>query len=319
MFKHRDYIKYRYCAIREIKGRHLLMSCNKNNTKEILLSIIIVNYNSLEYLKKCVESIYCFNDIGEKFEIIVVDNSENDEADIWMKDNHPECKFVNNENKGFGQANNVGSNIARGKYLLFLNPDTLLVEPILEFAISCFENDDKLGAFGLKLIDINGNKNTTFGWRLSMGLLTISFSKFCMKHDIFIPSKMFTSGADIFIRRDVFDDCGKFDENIFMYCEEADIANRINQIGYHISYFPQKKIIHLEGKSTSDNIAKKYKILLKTREYYCAKYNLNFYALLKKEYCYCSLKYYYMLLNKNNPYKEIREELKKYIIKYSKL
>lgn len=288
--------------------------------QNIKLSIIIVNYNSLNYLKKCIESIINFNDIGDQVEVIVVDNSDDNKTEIWLAEYYPGIKCINNDNKGFGQANNVGAKEANGEYILFLNPDTIIVEPVFKHAISCFENDDKLGSFGYMLTDIDGNMNASFGSRLAMGMAVTTVTKLCIKVGFFIPTKMFTSGADLFIRKDVFFNCGQFDEKIFMYCEEADIANRVNKLGYSIAYYPDKKIVHLEGKSSGNSVTKQYKRVLSAREYYCQKYGIDFKKMLKREYRYCCLKYYVGLIRnpKENPYYDIKEELKEYIKKYSR-
>ena len=102
----------------------------------IELSVIIVSYKNLEIIVDCLNSIYKNNDIGNYLEVIVVDNSPEDNIYNYVADNFENVRIIKNQNKGFGEGNNKGACIARGKYLLFLNPDTILVEPIFGFAIN---------------------------------------------------------------------------------------------------------------------------------------------------------------------------------------
>lgn len=271
------------------------------------LSVIIVAYNCLNYLERCIKSINKYNDIGERLEIIVVDNG-NDNTHNWLN-SQSNIIYVKNKNKGFGQGNNVGANYANGKYLLFLNPDTELIEPIFQYAIDIFEKYKDVGSFGFKLLNKENKMGPTYDLRSRMGLCKQIYRRICIKLDIFDNKKMYTSGADMFIRREVFFKCGGFDENIFMYWEEADIANRINKTGYKIAYFKNKSIIHYEGKTEDASLSKKYIREQESREYYCKKYNISYLSEGKKERRYCMLK---MLLlgiagnkTRSNEYKKI--------------
>ena len=116
-----------------------------------ILSVIIVSYNEVDLLSDCLKSIEKFNDIGEELEVIVSDNSSSKNVVNMISYKYPVVKFIHNEkNGGFGYGNNRGVEIATGKYLLFLNPDTLLIEPIFRYAISKFEGNEKLVSFGFK-------------------------------------------------------------------------------------------------------------------------------------------------------------------------
>lgn len=252
---------------------------------QIKLSVIIVSYNCLDYLKNCLSSIDKHNDIGKQLEIIVVDNSNNLDTYNWLMTERPSIILKKNNNKGFGEANNVGSKLASGKYLLFLNPDTLLVEPIFKFAINKFENNPKLGCFGLQLIDENYKNNTSNNLRmLPLGFHYKILSWFICRLDLFLPKLMHPSGADLFVRKDIFFQCGSFDTDFFMYREEADLCNRINDLGLTISYFKNKKIIHLESKATKFTNTEKRDRLFNSFLTYSKKYNVNLYKKYKEEY-----------------------------------
>lgn len=254
-----------------------------------VLSVIIVAYNCIDYVKKCVTSIFNFNDIGDKLEVIIVDNGT-DETYKWFQENCYDVIAIKNTNNGFGEGNNVGASLAKGKYLLFLNPDTELIEPIFQYAISKFENNNVLGSFGVQLLNADRKKGPSFGIRLRMGVKQEICQKVLVRFNIFIPDMMYTSGADLFIRSELFKQIGGFDESIFMYLEESDIANRINRAKYKISFYKDKAIVHYEGGASDNSLVKQYTRELKSRKYYCKKYGLNFRRLVFSEIAYCEFK-----------------------------
>ncbi len=287
---------------------------------KILLSIIIVTYKNLEVIKDCLDSINKYNDIGNQLEIIVIDNSPDDTYVYnYVKENYKEIKIIKNENKGFGHGNNVGVKNSTGNYILFLNPDTILVEPIMKFAIKKFEEDSKLELFGVKLVDKNIKSNFSFYFDFNFKFIYLQLIKLLNKLNIFIEKKMFIAGADIFVRRSTFINVGMFDENIFMYGEEGDLIRRIklNDENSKIKFFKEKKIIHLEGRS-SEIKEKATEERLKSSIYYGKKYNLNINNRLSDELNYLKLKAgIYRIINKKK-YSEI-VKLINIMIKYKKL
>lgn len=222
-----------------------------------MLSVIIVSYNGLELIKNCLDSIKKYNDIGDRLEVIVVEQSPTDEIYNFLLDSYTWVKCVRNSNQGYGGGNNVGARIAKGDVLLFLNPDTVLVEPVFEYMLSKYESDEKLGIAGCRLLDGDGNYAQSFFWKDSISNWKGIAWRFLDKLDVFMPGKMYITGADIFVPRRLFMQAEMFDESIFMYSEETDICNRVEQLGYHTRYFKDKNIIHLEGKTTEDNYIKK--------------------------------------------------------------
>ena len=151
-----------------------------------IFSVVIVSYKKLDILIECIESIYKFNDIGELLEIIIVDNSPKKDIYNYLIEKYPEIIIIKNENKGFGQANNVGALRASGEYLLFLNPDTILIEPIFKFAINKFENNKELALFGVKLVDENLNDNISFYYIDKYGVIYNQLLKYRNKKNKFI-------------------------------------------------------------------------------------------------------------------------------------
>lgn len=277
------------------------------------LSVIIVCYNNLEVLRGCLTSINKFNDIGEELEVIVVDNG-NDNTFDYVRANYQEIIIIKNKNNGFGQANNVGFLASNGEYVLFLNPDTILVEPIFSFTINKFEMNTKLGLFGIKLIDVNKKQNLSFNYIDKHGLVNAQFIKLFHRISFFSPKKMYIVGANLFMRSSVFSEVGMFDENFFMYYEEPDLSRRVKNNGYEIQYFPEKEIIHLEGASSQPN-QKMFKIKMDSFRKYCNKYSIDFKKEFSKEYRRTYTKYQILKRinpSKGNEYKLLLEEMDSY-------
>lgn len=271
-----------------------------NESKKARFSVIIVSYNNLQMLINCLQSINEFNDIEDGLEVIIVDNGPNSDVFDYVNLHFQQVRIVKNANKGFGEGNNVGAKIAKGEYLLFLNPDTILIEPIFKFAVGKFEKNIELAMFGVKLLDGNLKANMSFFYIDNSGIIYSQLIKLFNSFDIFIDGKMFVSGANMFVRKDVFFEAGMFDENIFMYYEEADITRRIKKLKKKIRYFQNKHIIHLEGK-TSGNSEKALERRLESLHYYCKKYGMNFDKRIETEIRYANLKHmvYSIMKSKN--------------------
>ncbi len=251
-------------------------------SKDIIFSVIIVSYRNLEILKETLDSLIRYNDLGDALEIILSDNSP--EMDLYeeIKRSYPQVVAIKNENKGFGHGNNEGAKVARGKYLLFLNPDTVLVEPIFKFAQEKFEKDLKLGVFGVKLVDKEMKPNHSYYIMDGDGFWTAQKEKLANTLDFYLDGKMYIAGADLFVRKNAFIDSGCFDENMFMYSEEPDLTRRVRALGYTTAYFKQKSIIHLEGKTTGKSLTSE-KMRLESKEYYCRKHGLDYRKRLIQE------------------------------------
>lgn len=251
------------------------------------LSVIIVSYENYELLRDCLDSIELYNDLGNELEVIVSDNSLTDHVYNFVKNNYPNIKILRNGNIGFGPANNQAEKVCLGEYLLFLNPDTILVEPIFKFAVSRFEEDCNLSLFGIKLIDKNRKTNNSFYLLDNYGIIRTMLFKIYHKLDLYIDGKMYIAGADLFVRKSIFEEAGRFDDKIFMYYEEPDLIKRIKKINkkYKTRFFSEKKLIHLEGATENkdiDSVAKKNQRSLNTYKYYCDKWNISFYKNVKK-------------------------------------
>ena len=268
------------------------------------VSVIIVSYNNIQLLRNCLDSLERHNDIGDGLETIVSDNSPDRTLYDTIKSEYPDIKIIKNENKGFGYGNNRGYEISEGEYLLFLNPDTVLVEPIFSFMTERFEKDRNLALFGIKLVKPDMRKNESFFMMDRYGISASIAHKF---HRLFVyyrDNKMFIAGADLFVRRKSFEEAGRFDENIFMYKEEPDLIKRIKLYSEakKTAYFKEKKLIHLEG-GTEDLGSEKAIVmaerLMDADRYYCEKWHCDLNKILKARIRLAGLKkFVYSVLRK---------------------
>ena len=247
------------------------------------LSIIIVSYNSKDVLADCLNSVFEYNDLGDNLEVIVIEQSEKDDVYNWLISEYQHVKAIRRENRGFGAGNNMGFKKSSGEYLLFLNPDTVLIEPIGEFACRKFSENETLGLFGVRLTDKEGNLNNSFLIKIPYGFKNRVKAVVNNKISFFNEKNMYIVGADMFVRRSAFEKAGMFDDNFFMFSEEADLCNRIQIAGYSVKYFKEKTIKHLEGKSSAVDDGRKFCMMLDSFRYYCEKFNCNYIGILKAE------------------------------------
>lgn len=237
-------------------------------------SIIIVNYNTFELTKNCIQAIFK-NFAQEKFEIILVDNNSSDQSVEKLQDIFGvKIKIIaNKDNLGFGKANNQGAKSAKGKYLFFLNSDTMVTTNILELIKKEFEQNKELGIICPKLVLEDGQEQDYAYGKFPKIINLVSNKFFNSKFEI-LNSKLFVdwvSGAAMIVRKDIFDKVDGFDENIFMYFEDIDLCKRIKDLGYKIIYFLDTSIIHFGGKSF-EYFTKQKNIYYKSQNYFYKKH-----------------------------------------------
>ncbi|MCA2005282.1 MAG: glycosyltransferase [Ignavibacterium sp.] len=230
------------------------------------LSIIIVNYNVKEYLKNLLHSIKKASQ-NLSTEIFVVDNASDDGSVEMIREKFPEVKLIANEkNLGFGKANNLALKEANGKFLLLINPDTLVAEDTFSKLIEFFESHPDAGMVGCKILNPDGTLQ--LACRRSFPGPWTSFTKVTGLSSLFPKSKLFArynltyldenqtyevdaiSGSFMMMRKEVYDKVGGFDEQFFMYGEDLDLCYRIQKAGYKIYYVHSTQIIHYKGEST---------------------------------------------------------------------
>lgn len=229
-------------------------------------SIIIVNYNTKKLLLNTIRSIFSFSS-SFSFEVIVVDNASIDGSQEAVRNNFPNVLLIElKENIGFGRANNVGVKEAKGKFLFFLNSDTIFLNNALDFFINFHQKNKelKIGCIGAFLLDEDLKLGHSFGVFpspnyilkdafLRLTKLSLIIKEQYKKEFLSFLNVDYVTGADLFIERKVFIEIGGFDKDFFMYFEESDFQYRLFKLGYSNLIIEGPKIIHLEGKSYSAN------------------------------------------------------------------
>lgn len=228
----------------------------------VKVSIIIVNYNTKELTLNCINSIFSKTKYIS-FEIILVDNASNDGSkEIFEKDKR--IKYIYNYvNLGFGEGNNVGSKYAKGVYLLFLNPDTILVNNAIYILSEFMDLNPSVIACGGNIYDSDGNPSHSFRryfpgirWEINLATRGLYDKLVYGKNSEFNYTENnmevgYITGADLMIRESIFKECKGFSKDYFMYYEETDLCFRAKSSQTKIYSVPNAKIIHLEGKSFS--------------------------------------------------------------------
>ena len=246
------------------------------------VSIVIVNYNTKDLLKQCIESVFAKTQ-DLIYEIIVVDNASSDGSQQMLKEVFPEVILVESpENLGFGRANNIGFDYAKGRNIFLLNSDTILLNNAVKILSDYLDDNPKTGICGGNLYDEKEQPLHSFRrslpsllFELSVLLGDILFKIIYGKNQEFNytnkPLKVaYITGADMMINASVLSIAGKFDPDFFMYFEESELSWRVKKAGFSIYSVPSARIIHLESKSFSDNY-KKIKMQLNSRSLYYKK------------------------------------------------
>lgn len=267
------------------------------------MSIITVAYKSPEILLKSINSLFKYNDLENEIEYILVDNSPvNERVNLKLPDEIMDnIIYVPADNQGFGAGNNVGAKHASGEILAFINPDIIFIEPILKNVYENFKLNQQLVMMGCKLLNEDLSSGFSFYFDYKYSITKKWTLKLWNKLDYFNVKNMYISGANIFIRKKTFFDCGMFDENIFMYYEEPDLTRRVKLLDNNLIKFNKDiKMIHLEKKSTPNTLFS-VKQEFKSAIYYGRKYGLDYIKKIKFEYRYLVLKrtiYYFIDKNK---------------------
>jgi N-acetylglucosaminyl-diphospho-decaprenol L-rhamnosyltransferase len=236
----------------------------------MVLSVIIVNYRVRYFLELCLHSVKKAIS-GLAAEVIIIDNDPADGTIAALQPLFPDFLFLpNTENLGFAKANNQALSHARGEYILFLNPDTLLPEDFVRICHDFITNKPDAGGLGVRMVDGSGRflKESRRGfpgpWVAFCKLSGLSalfphsrfFARYYLGHlrsDTAHPAPVL-SGACLWVSRAILRETGGFDERFFMYAEDIDLSFRIEKAGYVNYYLPDTTIIHFKGESTQKDI-----------------------------------------------------------------
>ncbi len=231
------------------------------------VSVIIVNYNVKYFLEVCLHSVWrALERVGG--EVIVVDNNSQDGSNEMVRERFASTVLIENkDNRGFSKANNQGVAMAKGEYILFLNPDTVVPEDFFVKMVGYMDAHPEAGSIGPRLIDGKG-KFAPDG-KKSFPSLSVAIFKTTGINKLFPKSPYINkyyavhvgerevaevdalSGCCMMVRKSLLEPIGgAFDEDFFMYCEDVDLCYRIQKSGVKNIYFPETTVIHYKGEST---------------------------------------------------------------------
>lgn len=259
------------------------------------ISIIIVNYKVNEEILNCLESIYASKPKTE-FEIIVVDNSEEDNLSNSLKKSFPKVTYIKSpRNLGYGGGNNLGVEHAKGEYLLILNPDTQVFKNTIDELVEFLKKNKKAGIVSPLILGSDKKPLDRQGYKelnLVNGIFTFSFlrkrfpqfgvsSYYSLKDWKKNPTKKVNTvyGAALMLQTNLFKDLNGFDEGFFLYFEENDLSRRARGLGYELYVDSNSKIIHDVGQSTKQT-KDRDKYFARSRFLYFKKYYGVFTAFL---------------------------------------
>lgn len=229
------------------------------------LSISIVNWNTKNHLKRCLDSIYENN--YKDFEVFVVDNNSNDGSSEMVKNNFPKVNLITNaKNIGFAKANNQAIKLSHEKYILILNPDIFLFKNTISKMIDFMEENPPAGAIGIKLLDENGSELKKGYFRKYPSIPQLIFF-YTIFENISLKNRWLRNrywelvdtsrimeiqqipGACLLLRRKVIEEIGAFDERFHLFFEDVDLCYRIKKSGWKIFFVPETEAIHIGAQS----------------------------------------------------------------------
>ena len=226
-----------------------------------MISIIIVSWNTARLLENCLASILA-NPPASPFESWVVDNASTDDSPRMVHEKFPQVHLIENrENVGFARANNQAIQRCTGKYILLLNPDTLVASGALQALVDFLDKHPEAGAAGARILKPDGSLQISSHPRptLSRELWRLFHLDALSPYAMYPVTKWETNqpqevdvlgGACLLLRKEVLEQVGFLDEDYFIYSEEVDLCYRIQRAGWRIYWVPQAEVVHFGGQST---------------------------------------------------------------------
>jgi len=242
---------------------------------KIYVSIIIISWNTKDFLRKCLDSIMRKKD-NVSFDIWIVDNASSDESPEMVAAEFPSVRIIRNrKNLGFATANNQAIKASSGKYIFLLNPDTEVFRGTINEMVRFMDENERVGALGCKLLNPDGSlqpscygsatifksfTNATGFHRLIrygfvtkllariLGDIFRSWTHFADYDSVLFPDKI--AGACMLLRREAITEIGLLNEDFFMYAEDAEFCYRLKQHGWKVAYTPNACIIHYGAQSS---------------------------------------------------------------------
>jgi len=249
------------------------------------LSIIIVNWNSLQFLRACLQSVRTTT--GRlSYEVIVIDNLSTDSSpEALQSDEFAGIRVLcPGRNVGFARANNLGAKVAVGKALLFLNPDTVVLPDAIRALLHALSSDETIGIVGCKLLNKDLSLQTSCvlpfpsltNQLLCLDVLLNKFPRSALwgipvldDSACSVPQQVpVVSGACLMVRRKTFEEVGGFSKEYFMYAEEVDLCHTAARLGWKTAYVGSVSVIHYGGQSSSQVRTSSFSSVLKTHSVY---------------------------------------------------
>lgn len=250
---------------------------SESQTAKIDISVIIVNWNTKDLLRNCLNSVYkTVRDLS--LEIIVVDNASSDGSVEMLEKEFPSVvRIVNKENKGFGAANNQALAVMGGEYALLLNSDAVLTEEAVKKMWDFFKVNEKAGIVCGQLLNADGSKQNSIASFPSLITLAVNNSLLEYLLPSVYPSKRYEHtapievdsaiGACMMIRGGALKETGFFDERYFFFFEETDLARTMKLHGCKIYHLPDALIYHLQGQSIGHSASSRIEFYKSRRQF----------------------------------------------------
>ncbi|MFA6989063.1 MAG: glycosyltransferase family 2 protein [Candidatus Gastranaerophilaceae bacterium] len=276
---------------------------NESQTKYDI-SVIIVNWNSGDYLKQTIESLEAFSENNNNNQVILIDNYSNKkdssikyiDEELTNKENYLTIKL--DKNLGFGSANNLGIKISKSKYVLLLNPDVIIKNDILKILSDYLDKNPKVGMIGPKVLNedgsfqiscMRGEPNPEDVFCTLSGLSKLlknnpNFNRFSLFHlnREQIQNVAGLSGCCMMVRRELIEEIGEFDEQFFLYQEETDLCWRAYKAGWSLVYNPEAEILHYKGITTRQKLLKNNLIFTQSMMKFFEKHHWKNYNFFQK-------------------------------------
>ncbi len=202
-----------------------------------LVSIIVLNYNGIRFLKGCFDSLAALE--YPNYELLFVDNSSTDQSSEFIRQNYPKARIIqNNTNLGFTVANNQAAKSAFGRYLFFLNNDTKVDAQVISRLADKMEGDEAVGICACRIISLDGKQDYHTGINVDL------FGYPITKGPVF-----YAEGSALMIRKELFNRLTGFDEAYLFFHEDVDLAWRARLLGWQVTAVPEAIIYHAHGAS----------------------------------------------------------------------
>lgn len=252
------------------------------------LSIIIVSWNVCALLEACLESIVCASTADYAIQIIVVDSASSDGSDQMIREKYPQVKLLAQPvNLGYTRCNNIGLDVATGRYMLLLNPDTEIIGDALAKMTAYMEANPAVGVIGPHTLNSDGTTQSTRRHfpTLAVGLFESTWlqpyaPRAILNHhyvndgaDDAIGDVDWVQGSALMVRRETYTQIGGLDEGYTMYSEELDWCKRTKDAGWRVVYYGQAQITHHGGKSSEQVTARKHIHFQESKLRYFRKYH----------------------------------------------